>query len=100
MHPRRAFLAATIATTLAIAVGSGLAALSPAAAEAPAVYTGLVKGVAVGGYDPVAYFTDNKPVKGNPAISLDHAGAKWYFATEANRDAFQKEPAKYAPQYG
>ena len=78
-------------------------AIEPAAAQksaAPAVYTGLVKGVAVGGYDPVAYFTEKKPVVGKAEITLVHEGATWRFATIANRDAFKADPAKYAPQYG
>lgn len=65
-----------------------------------AVYTGLVKGVAVGGYDPVAYFTDGKPLKGRADLTLEHQGATWRFASEANRDAFRADPARYAPQYG
>ena len=69
-------------------------------AGAPKVYTGIVRGVAVGGYDPVAYFTEGKPVRGSRDISLEHDGATWRFATEASRAAFQADPAKYAPQYG
>jgi YHS domain-containing protein len=71
-----------------------------AAAQTSPVFTGIIKGVAVGGYDPVAYFTDKKPVRGNPSISLEHGGAKYHFASEANRQTFQNDPAKYAPQYG
>lgn len=72
----------------------------PQQPKSPSFSQNLVKGVAVGGFDPVAYFTEQKPVKGNPAIALDHDGAKWYFASEANREAFRLEPAKFAPQYG
>ena len=60
----------------------------------------IVKGVAVGGYDPVAYFTAGKPVKGDKAISANHNGAEYRFSSEANRAAFVAAPAKYAPQYG
>ncbi len=74
--------------------------VTPAAAAAPPVYTGIVKGVAVGGYDPVAYFTESKPVKGSKDLSVEYKGATWRFASAANRDAFQADPAKYAPQYG
>jgi len=97
---RRFLIVAASSLSVAGALALGVLDASPAAAKSPAVYTGIVKGVAVGGYDPVAYFTAGQPVKGNPAISLDHDGAKWYFSTEANRDAFKAEPAKYAPQYG
>ncbi|MBI4910774.1 MAG: YHS domain protein [Acidobacteria bacterium] len=57
-------------------------------------------GVAVKGYDVVAYFTESKPVKGSPQFSFDWMGAKWQFASAAHRDQFSAEPAKYAPQYG
>ena len=69
------------------------------AKEAP-IYTGIVNGVAVGGYDPVAYFTEKKPVAGKADITLEHEGTTWRFSTRANRDAFKADPAKYAPQYG
>ncbi|MBK9167029.1 MAG: YHS domain-containing protein [Bryobacterales bacterium] len=58
------------------------------------------KGVALKGYDPVAYFTESKPVKGDPATSAVWEGATYYFASPANRDLFQASPAKYVPQYG
>ena len=74
--------------------------ITPAAEAAPPVYTGIVKGVAVGGYDPVAFFTDGKPAKGNKDLTTNYDGATWRFASAANRDAFQADPAKYAPQYG
>lgn len=57
-------------------------------------------GAAIRGYDPVAYFTDEKPVKGNPAHTVTYQGATWHFASAANRDLFAADPAKYAPQYG
>ncbi|MDX2155951.1 MAG: YHS domain-containing (seleno)protein [Hyphomicrobiaceae bacterium] len=99
MISRRGFFSLAGGVSLAGALGLSVSSEALAQKTAP-VFTGIVKGVAVGGYDPVAYFTESKPVKGNPAISLDHEGAKWYFATEANRETFKKEPAKYAPQYG
>lgn len=71
-----------------------------AEAKTPAIYTGIVAGVAVGGYDPVAYFTEKKPVKGSKDFTLVHDGATWLFSTAGNRDAFKAEPAKYTPQYG
>lgn len=74
--------------------------ITPAAEAAPPVYTGIVKGVAVGGYDPVAFFTDGKPAKGNKDLTTNYDGATWRFASAANRDAFQADPVKYAPQYG
>ncbi len=57
-------------------------------------------GVAIGGYDPVAYFSEMKPVKGSPEFHTGYQGSTFYFATAANRDSFAEHPAKYAPQYG
>ncbi|WP_029058958.1 YHS domain-containing (seleno)protein [Stappia stellulata] len=64
------------------------------------VFTGIVDGVAVGGYDPVAYFTQGKPVEGSRDFTATHRGAEWRFASAANREAFLAEPEKYAPAYG
>lgn len=57
-------------------------------------------GTAIGGYDPVAYFKQNKPVKGSTAYTATHEGSTFHFASAANRDAFAADPARYAPQYG
>lgn len=99
MLNRRSLLAfggagALVVTTVGI---GGFGAAQAGSAE---VFTGLVRGVAVGGYDPVAYFTDGKATRGSKGITLEHQGVTWRFATEANRTAFEAEPAKYAPQYG
>jgi YHS domain-containing protein len=57
-------------------------------------------GTAIMGYDPVAYFTENKPVKGKEEFATEWHGAKWLFASKANMDLFKANPDKYAPQYG
>lgn len=57
-------------------------------------------GVALGGYDAVAYFTAGKPVKGSKEFSFEYKGATWRFATQANLESFRAAPDKYAPQYG
>jgi YHS domain-containing protein len=51
------------------------------------------------GYDAVAFFEQGKPVKGNPTIKSSYQGATYLFASEADKTAFDKEPARYAPQY-
>ncbi len=56
--------------------------------------------VAIKGYDPVAYFVEGTPTKGDPAFSSEYEGATWQFANAANRDLFAADPAKYAPAYG
>lgn len=57
-------------------------------------------GLALKGYDPVAYFTEEKPVAGKAQFTARHEGALYRFASAANRDAFAAAPQKYAPQYG
>ena len=57
-------------------------------------------GVALHGYDPVAYFTAGAPTKGQAMFSTSWNGATFHFASAANRDAFVAQPDAYAPQYG
>lgn len=57
-------------------------------------------GIAGGGADPVAYFTQAAYVPGTDSYTHDWAGATWQFASAENRDAFAREPDRYAPQYG
>ncbi|WP_237487070.1 YHS domain-containing (seleno)protein [Vibrio hippocampi] len=57
-------------------------------------------GHAIKGYDPVAYFTQSKPVKGDSDYQYQWNGANWRFSSEQNLQAFKAEPEKYAPQYG
>lgn len=57
-------------------------------------------GLAIDGYDPVAYFTEKKPVKGVPEFRADYHGSTFQFVSVDHRDAFAADPAKYAPQYG
>ena len=58
------------------------------------------QGVILRGYDVVAYFKQRKPVQGNPAFESTYQGAIYLFASGANKADFDKEPAKYVPQYG
>jgi YHS domain-containing protein len=94
-----------LTVVVAAACVAAVAAFTPlydtrALAAEPPVFTGLVKGLAVAGYDPVAYFTQGKPVMGSEDVTLQHEGATWRFASAENRTAFEAAPAKYAPQYG
>lgn len=57
-------------------------------------------GVAMHGYDPVAYFVDGRPVPGDPAVALKWGGAMWHFASAQHRSAFETDARAYAPQYG
>jgi YHS domain-containing protein len=58
------------------------------------------KGVILKGYDAVAYFKQGKSLKGNPEIASTYRGVTYLFASEANKADFDKDPAKYVPQYG
>jgi YHS domain-containing protein len=77
------------------------AAAAPPAADPPAPRVNIDKdGVALQGYDPVAFFTDGRPAKGEPAITAAHQGATYRFARPENRELFLKDPGKYVPAYG
>lgn len=57
-------------------------------------------GVAIGGYDPVAYFAEGQAREGSGDYAYAWNGATWYFASAEHRDAFAADPEAYAPQYG
>jgi YHS domain-containing protein len=57
-------------------------------------------GVAIQGYDPVAFFTDHKPVKGDPKYLSKRDGAIYFFTSKEHRQLFNADPAKYEPVYG
>jgi YHS domain-containing protein len=57
-------------------------------------------GIALQGYDPVAFFTDNAAVKGKSSFISQYAGAYYQFATREHKQQFDKEPAKYEPAFG
>lgn len=68
--------------------------------DVKAVNTGYFDSIAIKGYDPVAYFTMSKAVKGSEEYSHEWVGVTWQFANEEHRQAFADSPIKYAPQYG
>ncbi len=57
-------------------------------------------GAALRGHDPVAYFTDERPVKGSAEHRADYKGSSFHFSSKAHRDALVAGPGKYAHQYG
>jgi YHS domain-containing protein len=57
-------------------------------------------GFAIRGYDAVAYYLQSAPVKGSSQFTYQWRGATWLFASAENRDRFQADPERYAPQYG
>ena len=80
----------TIITSLALGV----------AHAAKPVYSGGRDRAAIKGYDPVAYFTENMPVKGSKEFTHESNGATWMFSSAENRDLFIANPKKYTPQFG
>lgn len=95
-------------TVLSLILGSiscSVTETQPAAdAHAPASVKLLVnvnsKGLALEGYDPVAYFTDKKPVRGRPEFTAEHEGATYQFSSAAHRKLFSDRPVGYVPAYG
>jgi YHS domain-containing protein len=90
----RKFIAA-----FAFAIGA-LFATAPAYADQPPIHTGFLSNVAVGGYDPVAYFTDGQPVRGTTQHRITHQGFEYRFASAEHLAAFRANPSRYLPQYG
>ena len=73
--------------------------LTPAHAGAVIDKT-FMGGVAIKGYDPVAYFTQGRPAKGSAKFTEEWLGASWHFANAKHREAFVRNPEKYTPQFG
>jgi len=86
-----------IASILLLAINTGIA-------NAQAVLRtkgfNLEKGIGIQGYDPVAYFTLNKAVKGSKQFSVSAEGITYYLSSAANKELFLKDYKKYEPQYG
>src|ERR1051325_2946286 len=57
-------------------------------------------GLALQGYDPVAYFSENRPVRGNAQFQSSYNGGTYYFASATNKATFDSNPKKYEPQFG
>ncbi|SDG54009.1 hypothetical protein SAMN04487974_103440 [Pelagibacterium luteolum] len=76
------------------------AAMAPAHAQQKGYVTNVLTGVAISGYDPVAYFTEDAAIAGTPLYEYEWGGAAWYFSSAANRDVFIAAPEVYAPMFG
>lgn len=83
-------------TSMIVAVALMLAAVSVSAFAMD--YTHSTPGLS--GYDPVAYFTEGKPVRGNGYHVAEYKGVTYAFANKKNRKKFEANPGKYAPAYG
>ena len=72
----------------------------PGQVVAGEINTGYFGNVAIKGYDPVAYFTEKRAVKGSQNLSYDWLGARWVFSSAEHKTMFSENPVKFAPQYG
>ncbi|WP_020180701.1 YHS domain-containing (seleno)protein [Methylopila sp. M107] len=91
----RSFLAAL---TLAAGLAPTLCLATPGLNER--IVADPSTGIALYGFDPVAYFVDGRPVPGRRDIEAEWNGAAWRFSSEANRAAFLSAPEVYAPRFG
>lgn len=71
-----------------------------ACATVPSTPVLTLDGAAIGGYDVVAYHTDDKAVKGSDQFTSIYNESVWHFASAENKAKFDADPVKYAPQYG
>jgi len=90
-----------LAVVLAV-TGLALAIASPGsvAATTEMIVVDRHTGLAIGGYDPVAFFTEGKPIEGSADFEFRYAGAVWRFCNIGNRDAFAERPDVYMPRFG
>ena len=86
-------------TRIAIAILAGIFFLASCSSPISAVNV-TAQGIAIKGYDPVAYFTQGKPVQGKKKFSHQWDCATWLFANNMHLELFQNDPPGYAPQYG
>jgi len=91
-----------LSALLVLTVQAGLTG-TPALAGVPGSKSQInldAHGVALGGYDPVAYFESGKPTRGLASISASYGGARYLFATTAHLRSFLKSPKSYLPEFG
>jgi YHS domain-containing protein len=84
----------------ALAVFAGPAPPAGAGGITETIVVDRHTGLAIGGYDPVAFHTDGKPLPGSPDFELYHGGAVWRFCNPGNRAAFAERPDVYMPRFG
>ncbi|WP_417584461.1 YHS domain-containing (seleno)protein [Pelagibacterium sp.] len=91
-------LTKSYATLCLLFLALGFAQAVPA--QEKSIITNALTGVALSGFDPVAYFTENTATQGSPVNELEWNGVTWYFVSAANRDIFANNPEVYAPLFG
>jgi len=99
-HGRRRLVVLAGAAVLAAAVAGGAYYGLARTSVEPVPPVNAENGLAIRGYDPVAYFTTGMPQPGQPEFSLSWRGATWRFASAENLQTFRGDPEHYAPRYG
>jgi YHS domain-containing protein len=97
MNPKSLVARAVLLSAFAVMTTASLAAV---AGDDVRLLNLDKNGVILDGYDPVAFFTDNKPMLGSDAFQSTYGGAVYHFASADHKAMFDKEPAKYEPQFG
>jgi hypothetical protein len=92
--------AALLPMGLGIALAAGVAGQAAAQVQEERIVVNPNSGLGLSGFDPVAYFTDQKPVIGKPELEYTRDSAIWRFANEGNRAAFVANPDVYMPRFG
>jgi YHS domain-containing protein len=83
-----------------IAAIAAVPVLATSAVAGNLVNVAGASGIALDGYDPVAFFTEKAPAHGDPSITATYKGAMYLFASKAHKRQFEADPEKYVPQYG
>lgn len=97
MNPKRLIL---VSTLFAILVAAVYVTAAYSQGKSPPVNAIGSAGVAIRGYDSVAYFTEGAPRMGKPEFATTYNGARWLFSTADHKALFESDPKKYAPAYG
>ncbi|HWV42724.1 YHS domain-containing (seleno)protein [Pseudorhodoplanes sp.] len=100
LRRQRCMLRAALLCLIVCAAPTGLSCQLAHAATTELIVTDPNSGLAIYGYDPVAYFTDRQAKPGHAAFEVTHAGAAWRFRNEGNQAAFVQRPDVYMPQFG
>ena len=97
---QKARLLLTTVLLLLFALGNAWAAERINTLEKQGLFSYQPNGIAIRGYDTVAYFTEGKPVEGNDEFTTVWQDATWKFSSQEHLELFTTDPEKYAPQYG
>ena len=96
----RSAIVAALAGALGLMAAAGMVQTAIGAATTEMVVVNRYTGLAIDGFDPVAYFIDAAPKAGRGELELRYGGATWRFRNEGNRAAFAADPAVYTPRFG